>query len=51
MAELEGDVGLKDVFDRTHQRKEPSGPVYVKEKAHEGGLSDSKSQICSVLIL
>ncbi|KAF3319951.1 Plant transposase (Ptta/En/Spm family) [Carex littledalei] len=38
-AELGGDVGLKDVFDRTHQRKEPSGPVYVNEKAQEVGDS------------
>ncbi|KAF3338538.1 Plant transposase (Ptta/En/Spm family) [Carex littledalei] len=34
-----GEVGLKDVFDRTHQRKGPSGPVYVNKKAQEVGES------------
>lgn len=42
-AERGGDVGLKEVFDKIHQRKGTGGPVYVNKKAKDFGVSDSNS--------
>ncbi|KAF3328766.1 Plant transposase (Ptta/En/Spm family) [Carex littledalei] len=41
-AERGGDVGLKEVFDKIHQRKGTGGPVYVNKKVKDFGESFEK---------